>query len=300
MLKKAGDIIPEVVGVLTDKRTGNEVDFYMPTQCPECDSELDRLEGEVALRCLNPKCPAQIREGLIHFVSRNAMNIDGLGEKVISQLFKHELIADVADLYSLNRDELLALERMGEKSVDNLLQAITTSKENSLERLLFGLGIRFVGAKAAKTLALEFNSMEALQQATLMRCLRLMKLVKKMADSVVSYFEKPEVTALLEKLAAQDVNMVYTGPRQAVEVDSDSLLFAGKTVVLTGKLEQWTRGEAQERIEALGGSVTGSVSKKTTLLIAGEDAGSKQKKAESLGIEIWTEQMFIDALNEIE
>ncbi|GAF13556.1 DNA ligase [Bacillus sp. JCM 19045] len=300
IVKKAGDIIPEVVGVLTDKRTGNEVDFYMPTQCPECDSELDRLEGEVALRCLNPKCPAQIREGLIHFVSRNAMNIDGLGEKVISQLFKHELIADVADLYSLNRDELLALERMGEKSVDNLLQAITTSKENSLERLLFGLGIRFVGAKAAKTLALEFNSMDALQQATVDALLAVNEIGEKMADSVVSYFEKPEVTALLEKLAAQDVNMVYTGPRQVVEVDSDSLLFAGKTVVLTGKLEQWTRGEAQERIEALGGSVTGSVSKKTTLLISGEDAGSKQKKAESLGIEIWTEQMFIDALNEIE
>lgn len=237
---------------------------------------------------------------MIHFVSRNAMNIDGLGEKVISQLFKHELIADVADLYSLNRDELLALERMGEKSVDNLLQAITTSKENSLERLLFGLGIRFVGAKAAKTLALEFNSMDALQQATVDALLAVNEIGEKMADSVVSYFEKPEVTALLEKLAAQDVNMVYTGPRQVVEVDSDSLLFAGKTVVLTGKLEQWTRGEAQERIEALGGSVTGSVSKKTTLLISGEDAGSKQKKAESLGIEIWTEQMFIDALNEIE
>ncbi len=166
VIKKAGDIIPEVIQVLPELRDGNEQDFVMPTHCPECDSELVRLEGEVALRCINPQCPAQIREGLIHFVSRNAMNIDGLGEKVISQLFLHELVKDVADLYRLNRDSLLELERMGEKSVDNLLAAIEKSKQNSLERLLFGLGIRFVGAKAAKTLALQFESIERLQQAT--------------------------------------------------------------------------------------------------------------------------------------
>ncbi|SPT81532.1 NAD-dependent DNA ligase LigA [Niallia circulans] len=299
IVKKAGDIIPEVVGVLTDKRTGEEVDFHMPTECPECHSVLERLEGEVALRCLNPKCPAQIREGLIHFVSRNAMNIDGLGEKVISQLFLHQLIADVADLYLLKRDELLQLERMGEKSVDNLLAAIEASKENSLERLLFGLGIRFVGAKAAKTLAYEFETMERLQEATFEQLLAVNEIGEKMADSIVSYFQKPEVSTLLEKLANAGVNMTYTGPKKAA-MDEEDGVFAGKTVVLTGKLSQWTRKEAQEKIEALGGTVTGSVSKKTDLVVAGEDAGSKQKKAESIGIEIWTEEQFTQAVEQSE
>ena len=164
VVKKAGDIIPEVVNVLVDRRTGNEVEFQMPNECPECESELVRLEGEVALRCINPKCPAQIREGLIHFVSRTAMNIDGLGEKVISQLFKEQLIQDVADIYKLTYEQLIGLERMGEKSVNNLLQAIEASKSNSLEKLLFGLGIRHVGAKAAKTLAQQFETMDALKQ----------------------------------------------------------------------------------------------------------------------------------------
>ena len=164
VVKKAGDIIPEVVHVLVDHRTGVEVEFHMPTECPECESELVRLEREVALRCINPKCPAQIREGLIHFVSRSAMNIDGLGEKVISQLFKEQLIQDVADLYKLTYEQLIGLERMGEKSVNNLLQAIEASKNNSLEKLLFGLGIRHVGAKAAKTLAQQFETMDALKK----------------------------------------------------------------------------------------------------------------------------------------
>ncbi|WP_054712247.1 NAD-dependent DNA ligase LigA [Bacillus sp. JCM 19041] len=301
IVKKAGDIIPEVVGVITEKRTGDEVDFSMPTECPECSSKLDRIEGEVALRCLNPKCPAQIREGLIHFVSRNAMNIDGLGEKVISQLFLHELIADVADLYKLDRDELLALERMGEKSVDNLLAAIDRSKENSLERLLFGLGIRFVGAKAAKTLAYEFESIERLRSTTVEDLLAVNEIGEKMADSIASYFDKPEVHSLLEKLMNAGVNMNYTGPKKVTNTEAtDDTVFAGKTVVLTGKLTHWTRGEAQEKIEALGGTVTGSVSKKTDLVVAGEDAGSKQKKAESLGIEIWTESEFVEAIEETE
>ncbi|PAD15219.1 NAD-dependent DNA ligase LigA [Shouchella clausii] len=299
IVKKAGDIIPEVVGVLTDKRTGEEVDFHMPTECPECHSVLERLEGEVALRCLNPKCPAQIREGLIHFVSRNAMNIDGLGEKVISQLFLHQLIADVADLYLLEREELLQLERMGEKSVDNLLAAIEASKENSLERLLFGLGIRFVGAKAAKTLAYEFETMERLQEATFEQLLAVNEIGEKMADSIVSYFQKPEVGTLLEKLANAGVNMTYTGPKKAA-IAEEAGVFAGKTVVLTGKLSQWTRKEAQEKIEALGGTVTGSVSKKTDLVVAGEDAGSKQKKAQNIGIEIWTEEQFTQAVEQSE
>ncbi len=300
IVKKAGDIIPEVVAVITEKRTGKEIDFHMPTECPECDSELDRIEGEVALRCLNPKCPAQIREGLIHFVSRNAMNIDGLGEKVISQLFSHQLIADVADLYTLDRDELLALERMGEKSVDNLLDAIHRSKDNSLERLLFGLGIRFVGAKAAKTLALAFDSMDRLRQASVDELLSINEIGEKMADSIVSYFDKPEVDELLEKLKQAEVNMQYTGARPVLEQSDHESPFSGKTIVLTGKLSHWNRKEAQEKIEALGGTVTGSVSKKTDIVIAGEDAGSKQKKAESLGITIWTEAEFVQTMENLD
>lgn len=188
VVKKAGDIIPEIVNVLVDRRTGNEQDFRMPSHCPECNSELVRLEGEVALRCINPKCPAQIREGLIHFVSRNAMNIEGLGERVITQLFKEGLIQDVADLYKLTKPQLLQLERMGEKSTDNLLHAIERSKENSLERLLFGLGIRYVGEKAAKILAEHFETMERLQSATREQLINIPEIGEKMADSIATFF----------------------------------------------------------------------------------------------------------------
>lgn len=298
VVKKAGDIIPEVVNVLTDLRKGDEREFAMPTECPACDSELVRLEGEVALRCINPKCPAQIKEGLIHFVSRNAMNIDGLGEKVIGQLFDHQLIRDVADLYRLVRDELLQLERMGEKSVDNLLAAIEKTKENSLERLLFGLGIRFVGAKAAKTLAMEFETMENLQQATEEELMAVNEIGEKMAASVVRYFEKPEVTTLLAKLKELGVNFTYTGPKTPRASELEESPFAGKTVVLTGKLEQLTRGEAKERIEQLGGKVTGSVSKNTDLVIAGEEAGSKLDKAVELKITVWNEEELVAVLRE--
>ncbi|WP_257350742.1 NAD-dependent DNA ligase LigA [Pseudalkalibacillus decolorationis] len=296
VIKKAGDIIPEVVNVIEDRRTGDEQDFNMPENCPECDSELVRIEDEVALRCINPKCPAQIREGLIHFVSRNAMNIDGLGEKVITQLFNENLIQDVANLFELQRDELLKLERMGEKSTDNLLHAIETSKVNSLERLLFGLGIRHVGAKAAKTLAEHFETMERLQNATLEDLTAIHEIGEKMADSVVLYFEKPEVDQLIEHLRQVGVNMEYKGIKRSEVEDVDSP-FNGKTIVLTGKLQQLSRNDAKAEIERLGGKVTGSVSKSTNLLIAGEDAGSKLTKAEKLGIEIWTEEDFITELN---
>ncbi|MGG3739027.1 NAD-dependent DNA ligase LigA [Aeribacillus pallidus] len=296
VVKKAGDIIPEVVNVLTEKRTGNEQEFHMPTHCPECDSELVRLDGEVALRCINPKCPAQIREGLIHFVSRNAMNIDGLGEKVIVLLFKEQLIHDVADLYYLKKEQLLGLERMGEKSATNLINAIEASKNNSLERLLFGLGIRHVGAKAAKTLAQHFETMDRLMNTTFEELTAIHEIGEKMADSIVTYFAQPEAKQLIEKLQSAGVNMTYTGPKpvQAGEVES---VFAGKTVVLTGKLEQLTRNEAKEKIEALGGKVASSVSKKTDFVIAGADAGSKLKKAQELGIEVWDEEKLLEELN---
>lgn len=296
VIKKAGDIIPEVVNVITEKRTGEEQEFTMPTHCPECESELVRLEGEVALRCINPSCPAQIREGLIHFVSRNAMNIDGLGEKVITQLFKVELIKDVADLYELTKEQLIELERMGEKSADNLLKAIEASKENSLERLLFGLGIRHVGAKAAKTLAQQFDTMDKLQKATYDELVTINEIGDKMADAIVTYFSQEEVQELLSELQEAGVNMTYKGPKPVNVEESDSV-FAGKTIVLTGKLEELGRSEAKAEIEALGGKVTGSVSKKTDLVIAGEDAGSKLAKANELGIEVWDEARLLIELN---
>ncbi|WP_249871763.1 NAD-dependent DNA ligase LigA [Oceanobacillus saliphilus] len=294
VIKKAGDIIPKVVRAVIEKRTGEEQEFHMPTECPACGSELVRLEEEVALRCINPNCPAQLMEGLIHFVSRNAMNIDGLGEKVIIQLFQEKLIHTIADLYRLNRDELLRLERMGDKSVTNLLQAIEASKENSLERLLFGLGIRFIGAKAAKTLAMEFGTMDKLQQASFEALIAVDEIGDKMADSIVQYFSEDKVTELLQDLRDLNINMEYKGPKKPeAEIDS---AFAGKTVVLTGKMENYSRNEAKELIESLGGTVTGSVSKKTDMLVAGEDAGSKLDKAQKLGIEIWNEQQLKEAV----
>ncbi|MFE3898427.1 MULTISPECIES: NAD-dependent DNA ligase LigA [unclassified Priestia] len=296
VVKKAGDIIPEVVNVIEEKRTGEEQEFTMPTHCPECESELVRLEGEVALRCINPSCPAQIREGLIHFVSRNAMNIDGLGEKVISQLFREQLIKDVADIYTLTKQQLIELERMGEKSADNLIAAIETSKENSLERLLFGLGIRHVGAKAAKTLAQHFETIDKLTKATYDELVAINEIGAKMADAIVAYFTQEEVQELIHELKEYGVNLTYKGPK-LVSVENVDSVFAGKTVVLTGKLEQLSRNEAKAQIEALGGKVTGSVSKKTDLVVAGEEAGSKLIKANELEIEVWDEARLLTELN---
>lgn len=295
MIKKAGDIIPEVIRSLPEKRTGSEQEFHMPAHCPECGSELVRLEGEVALRCINPKCPAQLKEGLIHFVSRSAMNIDGLGEKVVRQLFTHELIHDVADLYFLSKEELLQLERMGEKSVTNLLAAIEKSKQNSLERLLFGLGIRHVGAKAARSLAIHFETMDNVKEASLEDLIAINDIGEIMADSIVTYFENEEVHSLLQELERAGVNMTYTGPRLE-EVPEEDLVFAGKKVVLTGKLEQLKRDEAKALIESLGGSVSGSVSKNTDIVVAGSDAGSKLEKAEELSIPIWSENDLLEYL----
>ncbi|MGN8646735.1 NAD-dependent DNA ligase LigA [Gracilibacillus sp. HCP3S3_G5_1] len=296
VIKKAGDIIPEVVRVVTDMRTEEQLPFAMPEVCPSCGDELVRLEEEVALRCINPNCPAQLKEGLIHFVSRLAMNIEGLGEKVIEQLFQAEYIHTIADLYRLERDELLKLERMGEKSVENLLNAIENSKENSLERLLFGLGIRYVGSKAARTLAAHFETIERLQAASFEDLIAIDEIGDKMADSIVQYFEDDKVQQLIIELKELGLNLSYKGPKVS-EAPADSA-FAGKTVVLTGKLAIYTRQEAKQQIEALGGNVTGSVSKKTDLLIAGEDAGSKLDKAKKLEVEIWDEAKLQEVLEE--
>lgn len=296
VIKKAGDIIPEVVNVLFEKRTGDEEAFHMPTHCPACESELVRLEGEVALRCINPVCPAQIREGLIHFVSRNAMNIDGLGERVITQLFEAKYIRTFADLYTLTKEQLLQLERFGEKSASNLVQAIAASKENSLEKLLFGLGIRHVGAKAARTLAEHFETIDKLAKATEEELTLINEIGEKMAQSIVAYFNNEDVQQLITQFKEYGVNMIYKGMKRA-DFENVESYFAGKTIVLTGKLEVMGRSEARKKIEALGGKVTGSVSKSTDLVIAGEAAGSKLAQAEKHNIEVWNEERFLQELN---
>ena len=295
ILKKAGDIIPKVVRVIEEERTGDEVPYEMPDHCPVCDTELVHLNEEVALRCMNPNCPAQLQEGLIHFVSRDAMNIDGLGEKVVEQLYKAGLVQGIPDLYRLEKDQLLPLERMGEKSATNLLTAIEVSKTNSLEKLIFGLGIRHIGAKAAQILAQHFETMEALQRATYDELVEIDEIGEKMADAIVHYFREDKVTELIEQLNELGLNMAYKGPKTDNETDTDHL-FNEKTVVLTGKLTQFTRRELKELIEAQGGKVTGSVSKNTDLVIAGEAAGSKYDAAVKLDITIWDEADLETAL----
>lgn len=292
IIRKAGDIIPEVVSVVLEQRPDETKPYEMPSHCIACNSELVRAEGEVALRCVNPLCAAQLAEGIKHFVSRNAMNIDGLGEKVVEQLLRENYIADVADLYTLEVEPLLELERMGQKSATNLVEAIAASKANSLERLLFGLGIRHVGEKAAKILAAEFETLDALRDADVEQLIAIHEIGDKMAESLVAYFKNEDVQQLLQKLAAAGVNMAYTGKK--VDVSAIDSFFAGKTIVLTGKLTQLTRNEAKAKLEALGATVSGSVSKKTHLVVAGEDAGSKLAKAEQLGIEVWDEARLIE------
>lgn len=295
VIKKAGDVIPAVVSALASERSGEERVIEFPTHCPACGSELIRLEGEADHRCVNPECPAQLLEGLIHFVSRQAMNIDGLGEKVITQLHEAGLVHNVADLYRLDRDDLIGLERMGETSVTNLLSAIEQSKQNSLERVLFALGIRLVGQKAASLIAERFETMEAIIAATVEELTAIDGIGTKMAESIVLYFEKPEARELVKELSELGVNLSFKGTKRPT---TEGAPLSGKTVVLTGKLHEMTRSEAGKQLERLGASVTGSVSKNTDLLVAGEKAGSKLAKAESLGIEVWDEAKLLDFLHE--
>lgn len=294
IVRKAGDIIPQIVGVIVEQRPEDAVPYEMPTHCPACNEEVVRIDTDVALRCVNPLCLAQIAEGVKHFVSRNAMNIDGLGEKVVEQLLREGYIKDVAGLYELTVEQLIHLERMGQKSATNLVEAILQSKDNSLERLLFGLGIRHVGEKAAKILAEAFETMDALIAATEDELKDINEIGDKMAESIVAYFANEQIQQLIERLKGYGINMTYKGKKVVVEVGTNP--FAGKTIVLTGKLQQLTRNEAKAKIEQLGGTVAGSVSKKTDLVIVGEDAGSKLEKAQSLGIEIWDEVRLIEQL----
>lgn len=295
IIYKAGDIIPEVAQVLLEHRAEDSQPYDIPTHCPICTSELVHLDEEVALRCINPKCPAQMKEGLSHFVSRNAMNIDGLGPRVLEQMYDKGLVKDVADLYFLKEEELLTLDKIKEKSANNILSAIEASKENSAERLVFGLGIRHVGSKAAKILMEHFENVRGLSQASEEEILSLHTMGGTIAGSVVTYFENREVHELLDELESAGVNFNYLGitTSQLAAVESP---FKDKTIVLTGKLTKYNRQEAKERIEALGGKVTGSVSKKTDIVVAGEDAGSKLTKAQSLEITIWDEAQMIEAI----
>lgn len=286
IIQKAGEIIPEVVRSLPDKRTGSEVVFAMPHVCPACGSDVVRREGEAAWRCVNPDCPAVIGEKIAHFVSRDAMNIDGLGDAIVQQLLSKELIHDVADIYGLTKDQLVALEGFGEKSADNLLKAIEASKSVGLARVLFALGIRFVGAKAGRVLAESFGSVDALMAASADDLTAIDDIGPRIADSIVSYFGEEKSKALIEKLKVHGVDMT------AEKKELISTTFDGEIVVLTGKLQLFTRKEAEQAVEARGGKCTSSVTKKTTLVVVGADPGSKYEKARQLGTPIISEAEF--------
>lgn len=286
---KAGDIIPAVLRVVESKRVSEEK-LDIPTNCPSCDSDLLHFEDEVALRCINPRCPAQIMEGLIHFASRDAMNITGLGPSIVEKLFAANLVKDVADIYRLKEEDFLLLEGVKEKSASKLYQAIQASKENSAEKLLFGLGIRHVGSKASQLLLQHFHSIENLAQADPEEVASIESLGGVIAKSLQTYFATEGSEILLRELKEAGVNLDYRG--QTVVADA---ALSGLTVVLTGKLERLKRSEAKSKLESLGAKVTGSVSKKTDLVVAGADAGSKLQKAQELGIEVrdeaWLESL---------
>ncbi|QEA59525.1 NAD-dependent DNA ligase LigA [Leuconostoc koreense] len=289
-LHKAGDIIPEIGQVILDKRPTDSETYHIPTKCPACDSNLVHIEGEVALRCINPFCSAQIQEGLTHFASRNAMNIDGMGPRVVGQLLKAGYIKDVAAIYRITVEQLLTLDKFQEKSAVKLIDAINNSKENSLERLLFGLGIRMVGAKAARLIAEKFRTLSAVSKASVEDIANINGIGQTIAESIVQYFSTPESQQLLVELDSSGVNQLYLSD---TVIDENSF-FYGKKVVLTGKLEQSSRPAATKWLQDHGANVAGSVSVKTDLVIAGEAAGSKLDKANQLGITVWTEQQFVD------
>ena len=296
-LHKAGDIIPEISRVDLKKRPADSQEYEIPTKCPVCGAELVHLDDEVALRCINPMCPAQIKEGLAHFASRNAMNIDGLGPKIIQQLWDKKLIRDVADLYRLNYDQLLTLDKFGDKSANNLLTSIDNSRNNSVERLLFGLGIRHVGAKAARQIMTHFGNLDRLMAATADEVAAVDGIGPIIGESVHTYFANPQVVALIDELRDAGLNFNYQGPAVTANTESE---WSGRRVVLTGKLEEMTRGAAKQWLEAHGAKVTGSVSKKTDIVIAGTAAGSKLTKAQDLGITVWDEARFHQAMQEEE
>lgn len=286
-IHKAGDVIPEVGEVKLDRRTGDEKDFEMITRCPMCNEPIFKKEGQVDYFCINPHCPARHIEGLCHFVSRKAMNIDGLGDRIIEDFYNLKYIKDITDIYKLScfRDELTELEGYGNKSIDNLLEAIENSKENSLERLLFGLGIPNVGEKTSKILAARYETLDNLMNATFEELNQIPDIGEIIAKSIIDFFQNEKNRDIIEELKELKVGMEYTGPKVVINEN-----FNDKTFVITGTLTKYTRDEVEEKIENLGGKTSSSVSKKTSAVIVGENPGSKYTKAMELGIPIWNEE----------
>ncbi len=287
LIERSGDVIPKVVSVMKEKRTGKEVSFVFPTQCPVCQSSTYRPEGEVITRCENPSCPAKLRESLLHFSSRRAMNIEGLGEALVDILLEKKLVKTLPDLYSLKQEDLEKLERMGSKSSQNLLDEIESSKKRDLSRLIFALGIRYVGERTAQALASRFKNLKTLSKASVEEFIQIEDVGPKVAESVVFFFNQPENIELMNKLREAGLNFSYER-----HVKPDELPLAGQTFVLTGTLSKFTREEASEIIENHGGTVTSSVSKKTTYVVVGESPGSKIEKAHKLGIPTLGEKEF--------
>ena len=292
LVQKAGDIIPQVVEVIKEERTGDEIEFKLPDKCPVCSEPTVRLEGEAAVKCINISCPAQIRRGIIHFVSRDAMNIDGLGESIITLLLEKELIKDVADLYYIKKEDVVGLERMGEKSATNLINSIEKSKSNELYRLINGLGIKYIGVKGAKVLAKSFNNIDEIINADINRLINLEEFGEIMANSVVQFFREERNLNVIEKLKQAGVNTENITD----EDDSIEKIFEGMKIVLTGTLPTLKRNDAKEMIESRGGKATSSVSKSTTFVLAGEEAGSKLTKANELGIKVIDEEKFLELI----
>ena len=286
VIQKAGDVIPEIVEVKKEKRTGNEKEFEMPKQCPVCGAKTVREEGEAAIRCTGIECPAKLFRNLVHFVSREAMNIDGLGENIIQQLLDKKLIENIADIYTLTFEEIASLKKNGKKFAQNLIDSINKSKENDLYHLLTALGIRHVGVKASKLLARKYKTMDNLMQASLEELSEIKDIGQIMATSIQEFFRQEQTQDLIQKLKDAGVNMNY------LEEAGEDNRFEGKTFVLTGSLEKYTRGEASNIIEKLGGKTSGTVSKKTDYVLAGEEAGSKLTKAQNLGVTIISETEF--------
>ncbi|MDU3802320.1 NAD-dependent DNA ligase LigA [Paraclostridium bifermentans] len=293
LVQKAGDIIPQVVQVVKDDRDGNEIEFKFPDKCPVCSEPTVRLEGEAAVKCINISCPAQIRRGIIHFASRDAMNIEGLGESIVGLLLDNNIIKDIADLYYIKKEDVISLERMGEKSAENLIKAIEKSKQNELYRLINGLGIKYIGIKGAKVLAKNFDSLDEIINADAVQLTNLEEFGDIMANSVVEFFKEEKNMTVINKLKEAGVNT------ESIKNKDESIvnIFEGMKIVLTGTLPTLKRNDAKEMIEARGGKATSSVSKSTTFVLAGEEAGSKLTKANELGVKVIDEAKFLDILN---
>ncbi len=290
LIQKAGEVIPEVVKVIKGKRTGKEKKFVMPTLCPTCGEEVERSEGEVVYRCINPACPDQVRGRIRHFASRNAMDIEGLGPAIIDQLVEKNLIKDISDLYFLKRDDLLSLERMAEKSADNLLKAIEESKKKSLANLIYGLEIRYVGVHTSEVITRYYSALDKFKKASLKELIKINEIGPKIAESIIHFFKEKENLAIIERLRKADLN--FSQEEEKARKEKVVQILAGKQFVLTGTLKDFTRTQAKEIINELGGRVTGSVSKKTDYVVAGEDPGSKYQKAQKLGVTIINEVEF--------